>query len=331
MQPLIENIRAKARAAGRRIVLAEGIEKRTVAAAAILTREQLAQITLLGPVDEIKAVAAENNVDLTGVELVNPAESPLYEHFAEEFFRLREKKGMTREKALETMKDPLYFGVMLVYKDHCYGMVAGAQNTTGNVLRPALQIIKTKPGLSTVSGAFLMISPKTEFGEGGVMVFTDCAVTPAPTAEQLAEIAYCAHSTAVNIAGFAQPRIAMLSFSTMGSAEHELVDKVQEAVRIAHEKYPELLLDGEMQLDAALVPKVGASKAPGSPVAGQANVLIFPDLQSGNICYKAVQRLGDAEAVGPVLQGMNKPVNDLSRGCSIQDIVNTVAMVCCQK
>jgi len=331
MQPLIENIRAKARAAGKHIVLAEGTEKRTVAAAAILTQERLARITLLGPVDEIKAVAAENNVDLTGVELVNPAESPFYEEFAEELFRLREKKGMTKELALETMKDPLYFGVMLVHQDICYGMVAGAQNTTGNVLRPALQIIKTKPGVTTVSGAFLMISPKTEYGADGVMVFTDCAVTPDPTAEQLAEIAYCAHMTALHIAGIAEPRIALLSFSTKGSAQHELVDKVQEAVRIAHEKYPELVLDGEMQLDAAIVPQVGAAKAPGSPVAGRANVLIFPDLQSGNICYKAVQRLGDAEAVGPVLQGMNKPVNDLSRGCSIEDIVNTVAMVCCQK
>ncbi len=331
MQPLIENIRAKARQAGRHIVLAEGTEKRTVAAAAIITQEKLASITLLGPVDEIKAVAAEGNIDLTGVALVNPAESPSYEEFAEAFFLLREKKGMTRQAAREAMKDPLYFGAMMVYQDVCHGMVAGAQNTTGNVLRPALQIVKTKPGVSTVSGAFLMISPKTEYGEGGVMVFSDCAVTPAPTAEQLAEIAYCAHHTAVDIAGFEQPRIAMLSFSTLGSADHELVEKVREAVRIAHEKYPELLLDGEMQLDAALVAKVGASKAPGSPVAGKANVLIFPDLQSGNICYKAVQRLGDAEAVGPVLQGMNKPINDLSRGCSVEDIVNTVAMVCCQK
>ena len=210
-------------------------------------------------------------------------------------------------------------------------MVAGAQNATGDVLRPALQIVKTKPGISSVSGAFLMITPKTEYGEEGLLVFADCAVNPTLTAAQMAEVAYCSAQTAIDIAGIKQPRIAMLSFSTKGSAKHELVDKVTEACAIAHEKYPELLLDGELQLDAAIVPSVGEFKAPGSPVAGHANVLIFPSLETGNMVYKAVQRFGGAEAVGPVLQGMAKPVNDLSRGCSIDDIVNTVAMVCCQK
>lgn len=328
---LIESIRSRARAAHKHIVLAEGTEKRTVAAAAIITREKIAEVTLLGAADEIKAVAAENGVDLGGVNLVDPAASVLFDDFAEEFCKMREKKGMTIDKARETMKDPLYFGVMMVYKDICYGMVAGAKNATGDVLRPALQIVKTKPGISSVSGAFLMISPNTELGEGGLLVFADCAVNPTLTAEQMAEVAYCTHHTAIDIAGIEQPRIAMLSFSTKGSAKHELCDKVIEAVAIAREKHPELLIDGEMQLDAAIIPSIGEFKAPGSPVAGHANVLIFPDLQTGNMVYKAVQRFGNAEAVGPVLQGMAKPVNDLSRGCSVDDIVNTVAMVCCQK
>jgi phosphate acetyltransferase len=328
---LIASIRDKARAQGKHIVLAEGTEKRTVSAAAIITKEKIASITLLGNIDEIKAVAAEVGADLSGVALVDPAQSDKLSAYADTFFKLREKKGMTPDKALLTVKDPLYFGVMMVYSGDAAGMVAGARNSTGNVLRPALQIVKTKPGISSVSGAFLMITPNTKYGDNGVLVFSDCAVNPTVTAEQMAEIAYCSAQTARDIAGIAEPKIAMLSFSTKGSAEHELVTKVQDAVRIAKERYPDLAIDGEMQLDAAIVPSVGEFKAPGSPVAGHANVLIFPDLQSGNITYKAVQRFGGVEAVGPVLQGMAKPINDLSRGCSIEDIVNTVAMVCCQK
>jgi len=328
---LIQQIRERAKAANKHIVLPEGTEERTVTAAAIITKEKIAEVTLLGPVDEIKAVAAKVGADLTGVNLVDPVQSPKFDDYAETLFKLREKKGMTPEKARETMKDPLYFGVMMVYKDDAYGMVAGAQNSTGNVLRPALQIIKTKPGISSVSGAFIMITPKKEFGEDGILIFADCAVNPTITAEQMAEIAYCSAQTARDIAGIKEPKIAMLSFSTKGSASHELVDKVAEAVKIAHERYPELELDGELQMDAAIVPSVGQFKAPGSKVAGHANVLIFPDLQSGNIAYKTAQRFGGVEAVGPVLQGMAKPVNDLSRGCSVDDIVNTVAMVCCQK
>lgn len=328
---LITKIREKAKADQKHIVLPEGTEKRTVKAAEIITKEQIAKITLLGDPEAIKKVAAEAGADLTGVTIVDPVKSEDFQSFADSYFKMREKKGMTPEKAVATMKDPLYFGVMMVYTGQCHGMVAGAENSTGNVLRPALQIIKTKPGISSVSGAFLMISNNKDLGDNGISVFADCAVNPTVTAEQMAEIAYCSAQTAKEIAGIAQPKIAMLSFSTKGSASHEAVDKVVEAVKIAHERYPELELDGEMQMDAAIVPSVGKSKAPGSTVAGQANVLVFPSLEAGNIAYKTAQRFGGVEAVGPVLQGMAKPVNDLSRGCSIEDVVNTVAMVCCQQ
>ncbi|MEL7622626.1 MAG: phosphate acetyltransferase [Clostridiales bacterium] len=328
---LITKIREKAKAEQKHIVLPEGTEKRTVKAAEIITKEKIAKITLLGDPAAIEKVAAEVGADLTGVDIVDPAKSEDFQSFADSYFKMREKKGMTPEKAVATMKDPLYFGVMMVYTGQCHGMVAGAENSTGNVLRPALQIIKTKPGISSVSGAFLMISNNKDLGDNGISVFADCAVNPTVTAEQMAEIAYCSAQTAKEIAGIAQPKIAMLSFSTKGSASHEAVDKVVEAVKIAHERYPELELDGEMQMDAAIVPSVGKSKAPGSTVAGQANVLVFPSLEAGNIAYKTAQRFGGVEAVGPVLQGMAKPVNDLSRGCSIEDVVNTVAMVCCQQ
>lgn len=328
---LIESIRDKAKLQGKSIVLAEGTEPRTVKAASILVKEGICKVTLVGPEAEVKKVAEEQGACLCGVDVVDPLTSEWFEDFSQTYCKMREKKGMTLEKARETMGKQLYFGVMMVYKGYVDGMVAGAQNTTGNVLRPGFEIIKTKPGISSVSGTFLMITPMKEYGEDGILLFADCAVNPNPTAEQLAEIAYCTAQTAKDIAGFEEPRVAMLSFSTKGSAKHELVDKVVEATAIAKEKYPDLILDGELQLDAAIVPSVGASKAPGSPVAGRANVLVFPDLQAGNACYKAVQRFSGAEAVGPVLQGMNKPVNDLSRGCSVEDIVNTVAMVCCQK
>lgn len=327
---LITQIREKARNNHKHIVLAEGTEKRTVAAAAILVKEKIAEITLLGKIDDIKAVAAAEGVDLSGINLVDPVEDNHFQAYAEEFCQLRAKKGMTMDKAQETMTNTLYFGVMMVYKGICHGMVAGAENSTGNVLRPALQIIKTKPGISSVTGSFIMITPQKQYGQDGILVFADCAVNPTLTEEQMAETAYCSAQTAIQIAGISEPKVAMLSFSTKGSASHENVDKVAKAVAIANQRYPELMIDGEMQLDAAIVPSVGEFKAPGSKVAGHANVLIFPDLQSGNACYKAVQRFGNAEAIGPILQGMAKPVNDLSRGCSIDDIVNTVAMVCCQ-
>jgi len=327
---LIAQIRDKAQQAGRHIVLAEGTEQRTLTAAATIVEEGIARITLLGKEADIKAAAAAARVDLSGIGLIDPETSPLYAGFVAEFLRLREKKGMTADKAAATMKNPLYFGAMMVYKDVCHGMVAGAENSTGDVLRPALQIIKTRPGVSIVSGSFLVISPMAEYGEGGVMIFADCAVNPTLNAAQMAEVAYCSALSARHIAGIEEPRVAFLSFSTKGSAKNELAEQVAEAAKIARERYPDLLSDGELQLDAAIVPSVGAFKAPGSPVAGRANVLIFPDLTSGNICYKAVQRFGGAQAIGPILQGMAKPVNDLSRGCSVEDIINTVALVCCQ-
>jgi len=326
---LLLSIRKKAAKLNKHIVLPEGTEPRTLQAAAIITQEGICKITLVGNEEEVKKAAKELDVDLTGISIVDPAVSPWLEDFAATYAEIRKKKGISLEQARETMLKDLYFGVMMVQKGYCDGMVAGALNSTGNVLRPAFEIIKTKPGISTVSGSFLMISPCPQYGDEGKLMFADCAVNPTLTSEQMAEVAWCTAQMAKDVAGIEEPRVAMLSFSTKGSAKHELVDKVTEAVRIAHEKYPDLLVDGELQLDAAIVPSVGEFKAPGSPVAGHANVLIFPDLQAGNACYKAVQRFGGAEAVGPLLQGLNKPVNDLSRGCSVEDIVNTAAMVCC--
>ena len=328
---LITTIKERAKADYRHIVLPEGTEIRTMKAAELVTKEKIAKVTLLGDPDAIRKTAADVGADLDGVDIIEPEKSPDYQGFADEYFKLRESKGMTPDKALEAMKDPLYYGVMMVYKGQCYGMVAGAENSTGNVLRPALQILKTKPGISSVSGAFLMISNNKQLGDDGVSVFADCAVNPVLTAEQMAEVAYCSAMTATELGGIKEPKVAMLSFSTKGSASHETVDKVVEAVKIAQERYPDLLIDGELQMDAATVESVGQSKSPGSKVAGRANVFVFPNLDAGNITYKAVQRFAGAEAIGPILQGMAKPVNDLSRGCSIEDIVNTVAMVCCQK
>ncbi|KJS81488.1 MAG: phosphate acetyltransferase [Peptococcaceae bacterium BICA1-8] len=326
---LIQIMKGKACKKTTTIVLPEGTEERTVQAAGIITKEKIAKVILLGEKNEVEAVAKKLNTNLDGVTIINPIESEKYKEYSQDLFELRKNKGLTFEAAQELAKNPLYYGALMVNKDDADGMVAGAQNTTGDVLRPALQIIKTEKGISSVSGAFIMIVPDCEFGEKGVMVFADCAVNPNPTAEQLAEMAYLSAKTAKALVGF-EPKVGMLSFSTKGSAQHELVDKVVRATQIAKEKYPDLDVDGELQADAALVPKVGSSKAPDSKVAGKVNVLIFPDLQSGNIGYKLVQRLAKAEAVGPVLQGMNKPVNDLSRGCSIEDIVNTVAMTALQ-
>ena len=328
---LVDIIKDRAKAQYRHIVLPEGTEKRTVKAAELITGEKIAKVTLLGDPEAVRKVAEDEGADLSGVDIVDPVNSPDFGSYADSLFQLRQSKGMTPEGAVEAMKDPLFFGVMMVYTGLCHGMVAGAENATSNVLRPALQILRTKPGVSTVTGSFIMVSELKEYGYQGVSVFADCAVTPSLTAEQMAETAWCTAKTAKEIAGIPEPKVAMLSFSTKGSAKHESADKVIEAVKIAGERYPDLLVDGELQMDAALVESVGKSKAPGSQVAGQANVFIFPTLDAGNITYKAVQRFGRAEAFGPILQGIAKPVNDLSRGCSVSDIVTTVAIVCCQE
>ena len=326
---MIERVRAKARADVRRIALPEGDEPRTVRAAAILRNEGLAEPVLIGDPARVRAVAAQEGADIAGVEIVDPADSPKAAGYAEALHELRKAKGLSREDAARLAADPMYFGILMVKLGDADGLVSGAVHTTGDMLRPALQIIRTKPGISVVSSSFLMNCPNRSLGEDGLLVYADCVVMPCPTAAELAQIGVSAADTARALCGIAEPRVAFLSFSTKGSAKHELVDKVRRAVEIAHEMAPELMLDGEMQLDAALIPEIGASKAPGSPVAGRANVLIFPDLQAGNIGYKITQRIAGAECFA-VLQGLAKPCNDLSRGCSVEDIVNTVAFTAVQ-
>jgi len=323
---LLEEIRANAAKKGKTIVLPEGTEKRTLLAIKDIVAGKLANPILLGNESAVRAAAKDAGADISGAEIIDPANSKYTDDFVQAFYEMRKSKGVDLDKAKAQMLDPLFFGSMMIKMDKADGEVAGAENTTGNVLRPALQIIKTAPGISAVSGAFIMIVPNCEFGDNGLFVFADCAVTISPTSQQLAEFAKASAETAVTLCGMKEPKVGMLSFSTKGSASDPIVDKVIEATKIAKERFPELKVDGEFQLDAALVPSVGSSKAPGSPVAGQCNVLIFPDCNAGNIGYKLVQRLAKAEAIGPILQGIAKPVNDLSRGCSVEDIVNVVAM-----
>ena len=323
---LINEIIARAKADRQRIVLPEGTEERTLKAADQVLADGVADIILLGSSEEIKKLAAE--WDLKNIEkatIIDPANHAKKEQYAELLCELRKKKGMTIEDARKLVLDPLYLGCLIIKSGDADGQLAGAQNTTGDVLRPALQIIKTAPGISVVSGGMLLITKTPQYGKDGLLVIADVAVLPNPTAEELAQIAVATGRTARVLANV-EPKVAMLSFSTKGSAKHEMVDKVAEATRLAKELDPEMQIDGELQADAALVPSVASSKAPGSAIAGQANTLVFPSLEVGNIAYKLVQRLGGAEAVGPVLQGMAAPVNDLSRGCSIQDIYRMIAI-----
>ena len=322
----IDKIKAKAKSKVMHIVLPEGTEPRPVQATRKITDQGIAKVTLLGNVDEVKKVAAETGTDLTGVDIIDPKTSEKSAGYADLLYELRKAKGMTPEQAAELVTgNTLYFGAVMLKAGDADGMVAGAINSTGNVLRPALQIIKTAPGIKVVSSCFIMEIPDHQWGDDGVMIFGDCAVIPNPTAEELAAIAIASAASGKQLVDI-DPRVAMLSFSTKGSAKHDNVTKVQEATKLAHELAPELKLDGELQADAALVESVGQLKAPGSTVAGHANTLIFPDLQAGNIGYKLVQRLAGAEAIGPIIQGLAKPVSDLSRGCSVDDIVSVVAI-----
>ncbi len=323
---LLDRIKLNAKKHNMRIVLPEGYEERTIKAADIAIEEQIAQIILIGDPEEIKQHASKLGLkNISKATIINPKSHSKKEHYIEMMVELRKSKGMTREEAAKLIEDPLYLGVLMIKNGDADGEVSGADHSTGDVLRPAFHYVKTAPGISVVSGAFIMILPDKSFGENGVVIFADGAVHPDPNDKELAEIAIASAHTAKAIAGF-EPKIAMLSFSTKGSAKHAMVDKVVNATKIAKEMAPHLQIDGELQGDAALIEAIGKSKAPGSPIAGKANVLIFPDLNSGNIAYKLVQRLAHAEAIGPILQGMAAPINDLSRGCSVNDIVSMIAI-----
>jgi phosphate acetyltransferase len=323
---LLDGIKLKAKRNNKRIVLPEGLEERTLKAADEIIREGIAQITLLGNPDAINAEADKYNLtNIINANIVDPEINDRKEHYVDLMVELRKHKGLTAEEAGKLIEDPLYLATLMIKNGDADGEVAGAMNATGDVLRPAFQYVKTLPGISVVSGAFIMILKNSNYGENGIIVFADCAVHPDPTDKELAEIAVATANTTRAIAGF-EPRVAMLSFSTKGSARHEMVDKVVNATRMAREMAPDLKIDGDLQADAAIIASIGAKKAPGSDIAGNANVLVFPSLDAGNIAYKLVQRLAGAEAVGPVLQGMAAPINDLSRGCSVSDIVNLVAI-----
>jgi len=325
----VAEIKEKAKAAGKTIVLPEGIEPRMIKATPEILKEGLAEVILLGDEDELNGIAKQEGVDISGAEIINPETAEKLDEFGQSYYELRKHKGISKEEAKKQMTDSLYFGAMLVKKGIADGMVAGALNTTANVLRPVIRIIGTADDVSIVSGSFLMIVPDCEYGVNGKMLFADSGVFPEGSPEELAELAISSAETFEALTG-EEPVVAMLSFSTKGSAEHPLVDKMKKAAEICKEKAPELQVDGEMQADAALVPEIGAKKAPDSDVAGKANVLIFPDLNGGNIAYKLVQRLAKADAFGPLIQGTALPANDLSRGCSVDDIVTVAAITSVQ-
>ncbi|HNX20764.1 MAG TPA: phosphate acetyltransferase [Bacteroidales bacterium] len=327
---IIEQIKENAKKANKTIVLPEGEEERTLKAADLVLKEGYANIVLLGNTAQIEKQAKDWGLNyISKARIIDPIANPQKEMYAQMLCDIRKSKGMQMEEALRLVEDPLYLATLLIKNKEVDGEVAGAKNATGDVLRPAFQIVKTLPGVSVVSGAFIMVFKDKKWGDDGIMVFADCAATPNPNERELAEIAVVSARTAQSIAKL-DPRVAMLSFSTKGSAKHEMVDKVVNATRIAKEMAPDLKIDGELQADAAIIPSVGASKAPGSEIAGRANVLVFPTLEVGNIAYKLVQRMADAEAVGPIMQGMAAPINDLSRGCSVEDIVSLVAITACQ-
>ena len=327
---LIEQIKTSAKLANKTIVLPEGEEERTLKAADIVVKEGFAKIVLLGNKEKIETQAKEWALThVKEAQIIDPKSNPKKEFYAEMLCEIRKNKGMQMEEAMRLVEDPLYLATLLIKNKEVDGEVAGAQNATGDVLRPAFQVVKTLPGVSVVSGAFIMVMKDPQWGDNGVMVWADCAAHPNPNERELAEIAVVTAQTAKSIAQL-EPRVALLSFSTKGSAKHEMVDKVVNATKIAQEMAPHFKIDGELQADAAIVPSVGKSKAPNSEIAGRANVLVFPTLEVGNIAYKLVQRIASAEAIGPIMQGMAAPINDLSRGCSIDDIVSLVAITACQ-
>ena len=325
----IETIKEKAKQQIKTIVLPEGSDIRTLKAASIVQKEGYAKLIILGDRAKIEEMASANNLDISEATIINPIESENYETYVQLFYELRKAKGMTIEKARETLKDETYFGMMMVKNGDSDGLVSGACHSTSDTLRPALQILKTAPGTKLVSAFFVMVVPDCEYGENGIFIFSDSGLNEYPDADALSEIAISSANSFKQLVG-AEPKVAMLSYSTYGSAHSPLTDKVVEATKLLKEKAPDLICDGELQLDAAIIPEIAASKAPGSPVQGKANTLIFPDLDAGNIGYKLVQRLAKAEAYGPLCQGIAKPVNDLSRGCSAEDIAGVIAITAVQ-